>query len=312
MYLLDEFRHPTRWYSKLVTTLLAIGFFSFLAVAFASAFIVYRILEPIHLAAAPDLANFPGHPENVSYNVDGIGPRASWFFPGLKSAPTIVLCPGYRMSRGELLPLAAALQDHAYNVFLFDFTGSGWTAGHSTLGFREVAELRAAVSVLAQRNDVDASRFGLWGMNMGGYAALALAESDPRVRAVVVESVYDSPRDMARLLVERDGSPPLPLLERFAERGFVWLNYSYRDTPPLSARLSRLNGVSTLFLGADDDRGLLGATHQLFLAAPEPKEEDVLERGDYAGMLDEDKRSYENRIVSFFLLHLPTQANSRP
>jgi hypothetical protein len=312
MDLLDELRHPTRWYSKLLTTLLAIGFFSFLAAAIISAFIVYRILAPIHPAAVQDLANFPGHPENVSYNVDGIGPRASWFFPGLKSAPTIVLCPGYRMSRGELLPLAAALQDHAYNVLLFDFTGSGWTAGHSTLGFREVAELRAAVSVLAQRNDVDASRFGLWGMNLGGYAALALAESDPRVRAVVVESVYDRPRDMARLLIERNGSPPLPLLEGFAEKAFVWLNYSYHDTPPLSARLSRLNGVPTLFLGADDDRDLLSATHQLFLAAPEPKEEDVLERGDYAGMLDEDKRSYENRIVSFFLLHLPAQGNSRP
>jgi pimeloyl-ACP methyl ester carboxylesterase len=312
MYLLDELRHPTRWYSKLLTTLLAVGFFSVLAAAVISGFIVYRILAPAQPADAPDLANFPGHPENVSYNVDGIGPRESWFFPGLKSAPTIVLCPGYRMSRGELLPLATALQDHQYNVFLFDFTGKGWTAGHSTLGFREVAELRAAVSVLARRDDVDASRFGLWGMDMGGYAALALAESDPRVRAVVVESVYDSPRDMARLLVDRDGSAPLPLLEAFAERSFMWVNYSYRGTPPLSARLPRLNGVSTLFLGADDDRELLNSTHQLFLEAPEPKEEDVLERGDYAGMLDEDKRSYENRIVSFFLLHLPAQVNSRP
>ena len=46
-------------------------------------------------------------------------------------------------------------------------------------------ELRAAISVVAERNDVDHSRFGLWGTNIGAYAAIAVAESDPRVRALV-------------------------------------------------------------------------------------------------------------------------------
>jgi len=30
-----------------------------------------------------------------------------------------------------------------------------------------------------------------------------------------------------------------------------------------------------------------------------------LPHGNYAGMVDEEKRSYENRIVSFFLVSLP-------
>jgi len=31
----------------------------------------------------------------------------------------------------------------------------------------------------------------------------------------------------------------------------------------------------------------------------------MLARGKYAGMLDDEKRSYENRIASFFLSSLP-------
>src|SRR5579862_4404884 len=161
MRLLDELRHPTRWYSKLITAFLALVFFAVLAAAVISGFVVYRIVAPAGASRAIDLANFPGHPENISYTVEGLGTRDSWFFPGLKSAPTILLCPGYHLSRGELLPLATALQDHRYNVFLSDFGGTGWSAGRSTLGFREVAQLRAATSVLAQRDDVDHSQFGV-------------------------------------------------------------------------------------------------------------------------------------------------------
>ncbi len=154
---------------------------------------------------------------------------------------------------------------------------------------------------LAQRTDVDQSRFGLWGTNLGSYAALSLAESDPRVRAIAVESVYERPQEMLRILVNRYGIGSLPLLPSFAERGFGWLNYANAGVPPLSQRLSRLSGVPKLFIEAGDEPVLAKITGRLFLASPEPKEEVTLPRGKYAGMLDEEKRSYENRIASFFL-----------
>jgi hypothetical protein len=39
--------------------------------------------------------------------------------------------------------------------------------------------------------------------------------------------------------------------------------------------------------------------------SPNPKEEALLAQGNYVGMIDEEKRTYENRIISFFLLNLP-------
>jgi hypothetical protein len=68
---------------------------------------------------------------------------------------------------------------------------------------------------------------------------------------------------------------------------------------------ARLGGDRKLFLEAGDEPSLAGSTHELFLRAPMPKEEVLLNRGNYEGMLDEDKHTYENRIISFFLLNMP-------
>ncbi|PYU24059.1 MAG: hypothetical protein DMG32_14765 [Acidobacteria bacterium] len=305
MGLLSEFRYPTRWYSKSIAALLALSFFTFVAAAIISGFLVYNVVTPRSGSQPIDLANFPGHPEQISYSVESAGTREGWFFPGLKSAPTILLCPGYGEGREELLPLATALQEQGYNVTLVQFTGDGPKRIETTLGYREVQELRAALSALAQRTDVDKSRFGLWGTDMGSYAALSLAESDPRVRAIAIESVYDRPQEMLRILVNRYGISSLPLLPNFAEKAFEWLNHGNVGVPPLAQRLSRLSGVPKLFIEASDSPDLAKITSQLFLAAPEPKEQVTLVRGNYAGMLDEEKRNYENRIASFFLSNLP-------
>jgi len=305
MALISELRYPTRWYSKSIAAVLALSFFTLLAGAIISVFLLYNILAFRSGSQPIDLASFPGHPEQISYVVGGRGTREGWFFPGLKSAPTILLCPGYGEGREELLPMATALQEQGYNVTLVQFAGEGPKLIETTLGYREVEELRAAVSALAQRTDVDKSRFGLWGTDVGSYAALSLAESDPRVRGVAVESVYDQPQEMLRLLVNRYGIGSLPLLPTFAKKAFEWTNYSNAGAPPLSERLSRLAGVPKLFIEASDSPELGKITGRLFLAAPEPKEQATLVRGNYAGMQDEEKRSYENRIASFFLSNLP-------
>jgi hypothetical protein len=308
MQILAEFRHPTRWYSKLVAALLALSFFTFLAAAIIAGYMVYRIVAPVGAGPAIDLTNFPGHPENVVYSLPDGEERSGWFFPGLTSAPTVVLGAGYQTGRGESLPLAAAIQDHGYNVFVFDFQGGPSGAPYSTLGFRETGELRAAMAAVSRREDVDRTRFGLWGTDLGGYAAVSVAESDVRVRALSVESVYDHPWDLASILVDRQGVASLPLLGTFARRGFFWLHYSERGIPPLSANLDRLAGVPKLFLATAAEPELAASTHELFQLAPEPKEIAVLSHGQYAGLLNEEKRDYENRLVSFFLVNLPLGA----
>jgi dienelactone hydrolase len=308
MGFISELRYPTKWYSKLIIAVFAFTFFAVLGFASISGYMLFRIILPAQSHSDIDLPNFPGHPQTLSYTVAGEDARDGWFFPGLKAAPTIILCPAYQSSRGELLTLASALQDHQYNVLVFDFSAQGSSKGRSTLGFQEVAELRAVIDAVANRGDVDREHFGVWGVDLGAYVALSEATTDHRVRALAVESPYNQPSDMVQLLVNRAGLGTFPFVMAMTKWEFRWLNPQFRDVPPLKARIQKLAGVAQLYLESPDDPALADLTAELFQVSPAPHELVVLQHGNYAGMLDDAKRNYENRIVSFFLVHLPPVA----
>jgi uncharacterized protein len=303
--ILYEMRYPTRWYTKLMTILLALAFFAALATVVISGVLVYWIVKPQRTSSDINMASFPGRPDEVEFSVKGLGNRKGWFFPGLRGAPTILLCHGYQSSRGELLTLVSALQDHQYNVFVFDLAAHGANDGITTFGYHESDEVRAAIDVIAQRNDVDPTRFGLWGYNLGAYAALREAEKDTRVQALVLDSVYDYPKQMVKIGVEKTGVGGFPLMVQSAQTGFEWMNYAYKNDPPLSARMKTLKGVPILFIQAADDPELAAITREMFLKAPEPREQAIIGHGNFANMPDDEKRAYENRVVTFFLTRLP-------
>ena len=310
--ILYELRYPTKWYFKLLTVVLALAFFTVLATVAISGILTYWIIKPQRTSSEINMESFPGRPDEVDFSVAGLGQRKGWFFPGLRGAPTIILCHGYESSRGELLTLVSALQDHQYNVFVFDFAAHGANAGFTTFGYRESDEVRAAIDTLAQRTDVDPTRFGLWGYNLGAYAALRDAEKDPRVQALVLDSVYDEPKQMVKIGVERTGVGGFPLMVRSAQTGFEWMNYAYKNDPPLSSRLKSLKSVPILFIQAADDPELSGITRTMFLRAQEPREQAIVAHGNFVNLPDDEKRTYENRVVTFFLTRLPITAASTP
>src|SRR5580765_3124719 len=160
MSILFELRYPTKWYTKLFTAVVALIFFAGLATLAIAGFLVYRIVKPNRTNSEINLSTFPGRPEKVLFDVPGpAGHREGLFFPGFRGAPTIILCHGYGSSKGELLTLVSALQDHQFNVFVFDFAAHGANDGITSFGYREADEVRAAVGTIAQRGDVDPASF---------------------------------------------------------------------------------------------------------------------------------------------------------
>jgi hypothetical protein len=310
MSILDELRYPRRWYTKLLVVVLTLFFFVALATAAIAGVLTYWIVKPQRTSSEINMASFPGRPDEVEFTVAGLKPsdRKGWFFPGLRGAPTIILCHGYQSSRGELLTLVSALQDHQFNVFVFDFAAHGANDGTTTFGYREADEVRAAIDIISKRTDVDPARFGLWGYNLGAYAALREAEKDPRVHALVLDSVYDYPKQMVKIGVEKTGVGGFPLMVKSAQTTFEWLNYGYKGDPPLSAKLKALAGVPILFIQANDDPELGSITRAMFMKAPEPREQAIIAHGNFANLPEEEKRTYENRVVSFFLTRLPVSA----
>src|SRR5437667_1615524 len=310
MSILFEQRYPTKWYTKVFTAVVALAFFVGLATLAIAGFLVYRIVKPQRTSSEINMSTFPGRPDAVQFTVAGLGNREGWFFPGLRVAPTIILCHGYESIRSELLTLVSALQDHQYNYFVCGFAAHGANAGMTTFGYKETDKLREEINTLAARNDVDPTSFGLWGYNLGAYAAMRDAETDKRVRALVLDSVYDEPRQMVKVELGNTGLSSFPFMVRSAELSFDWLNYEHKQDPPLSKRLSALAGVPKLFIEAADQPELADLTRQMYSKSAEPREQAMIPHGNFAGMGDEDKRAYENRVVTFFLTRLP--ATGRP
>jgi pimeloyl-ACP methyl ester carboxylesterase len=290
--------------AKVISGLLALLLFAFVSISSISGFLLYQILHPQRNAASIDVNVMMGHPMSLSFPVAGGLTRDGLFFPGLRGAPTVIVCHGYGAQRGDVLTLVTALQEHQFNVFLFDFTGHGTVPGVTTLGYRETGELRAAMQNLSKRDDVDPQHFGLWGTDMGGYAVLEVASSDPRVVAFAVEDAYSDPQEMARLQIKNSGLQAIPYVERFADFGFRMYNYPFRNEPPVSARLAATNGIPKLFILAGDRPALADETLQLFVKSPDPKQM-VRVKSTYRDMSDDDRKAYENQVVSFFLLNIP-------
>lgn len=307
MAVLSELRHPTKRISKLLSIVFALAIFALISVSTISGYLLYQTLKPARNPASFDLSVMMGHPVTFSFTVPGGAQREGWLFPGLRGSPAIIVCHGYQSQRADVLTLVTALQDHQFNVFLFDFAGHGTSPGRTTLGYEETGEVRAAVQALSGRDDVDPAHIGLWGVDMGGYASLAVAETDQRIAALAVDDAYADPRDMVRIEVKKSGLNELPGVLKFTDFGFRMMNYSHRNDPPLTARIASTHGIPKLFVQADDRPALAAETLQLFVAAPEPKQ-TLRDRLSYRDMSDDDRKAYESQVVNFFLQNMPPTA----
>lgn len=304
----SDLRRSASRYTKILSAVLGLVLFCLIALLAITGFLLHGILSPPRTPSSVDLDVMMGHPSTFSFTLADGSPRDGWFFPGLRGAPVIIVCHGYGSQRADVLTLATALQEHEYNVYMFDFSGHGSDTRMTTLGYRETGELRSAVQALAARDDVDPRHFGLWGTDLGGYASLELAASDKRIAAVIVDDPYDNPRDMLQIQAGHSGLTALPFIGRACDFGFRMLNYSFRNEPPVSSRLSNTSGIPKLFIETDDRPELASETLRIYGKAPDPKQL-VHDGMSYFSMSDDDRKVYENQIVTFFLQAIPPATN---
>jgi hypothetical protein len=304
MAVLSELRYPTTRLAKVLSVVLALLLFGFVSITTIAGILLYQILRPSRNPTTPDLNVMMGHPTTFSFTLPNGSSREGWFFPGLRGAPTIVVSHGYGSQREEVLTLVSSLQDHGFNAFVFNFAGHGSSAGGTTLGYRETEELRAAVQALATRSDIDRKHFGLWGLDLGAYASLEVATTDSRISALAVDSPYSDPRALVRIEARRSGLGVLPFVNKFCDFGFRMIEYPYRREAPVTLSVMRLKGATKLFIEADDRPELTNETLLIYERAPDPKQL-VRNRLSYSVMNDDDRKVYENQIVSFFLVSIP-------
>jgi uncharacterized protein len=180
----------------------------------------------------------------------------------------------------ELLAMAGL------TTLAFDHRGFGESGGRRQHEDSQgkLADLRAAVSVLAARDEVDPARIGLTGICLGGGYVIRAAAADPRVRAVAaIAGGYNSPAQMARAMgIDAYRAALAAALERYDEylpavapggkeaamsgdEPYAYYGTSRSRSPHWRNEVTRGSLHSLMTFDALGAAGLLGATPLLII-----------------------------------------------
>jgi fermentation-respiration switch protein FrsA (DUF1100 family) len=127
---------------------------------------------------------FPAH--------DGVTLRGWLYTPGDVPdvpGPAVVMAHGFSATRAMALDrYAEVFADGGLTVLVYDHRGLGASDGEPRQvidAWLQARDYRAAVTWVGARDEVDASRIGIWGSSFAGGVALVVGAVDRRVRAVV-------------------------------------------------------------------------------------------------------------------------------
>jgi pimeloyl-ACP methyl ester carboxylesterase len=150
----------------------------------------------------------------------------------------------------------AALMHDAYNLLLFDFRNHGQSGqAATTQGVREADDLRAVIDWLEAAKAPD--QVAVLGVSMGGASALAEADRDERVDALIVESTHATLASAAQARIERAGYPlAMPASWAVLLGTLIRTGEDVSSADPLQA-VERLDDRPLLLVygGADDSIG---------------------------------------------------------
>jgi pimeloyl-ACP methyl ester carboxylesterase len=268
-------------------------------------FLVYTVAHP---AAIPE-------PVNPSYyllpsleivfsssdrpNIPG------WWIPGLRGAPGIVLSPGYGMSRSDTLSLAAVLHGSGFNLLIYEQRGVGTSPRKpSTLGLYETDDLLQAIQFLKSRPESNRARLGIWGVDVGAFAALRASASVPEAQVIAVDGAFESPYDFLDLRISEDFGLNYPILKFGCRQVFGLLHLGAASALNAQLPLQALSNRVILFIEGENRRGLGLLTSALYKKIQPQKELISFKTSRIHMMSGEDLKSYDRQVANFFSVYL--------
>jgi uncharacterized protein len=266
----------------------------------------YDIATDAELAAEadPEHCSHQGVSAGDAVHVGEVG-LAGWYVPAANgigpTGPTVILAHGWRSNKSNMLDRAAILHD-VYNLLLFDFRNHGQSSDAATTqGVNEAADLRAIINWLAQEKGPD--RIALFGVSMGGATALAEADRDERVDAVIAESTHATLANAAQARLDRSGYP-LSMPGSWA----ILLGTLIRTGEDVSAvdpiqTVERLDDRPLLLIHAGNDGSIGPDDAEALLAAAEaagsPTELVICPDAVHAESLDTCPEDYPGWVLGF-------------
>jgi pimeloyl-ACP methyl ester carboxylesterase len=252
-------------------------------------------------------------------NHDGTKARG-WVIRGAEGAPAVILLHRHGADRSWLLNLAVKLNETTnFTVLWPDLRGHGENPLVSTsmFGANEGDDALAAIDYLRTLKTPlgkpqVAERIGLYGVELGAYAALDAARRNPEVRALALDSTPGSPDDLIRAVTIRHTSMNnslimrllSPLILRLGSWGVrIYSLGKYHNTP--SCDLARsLKEVKVVLLTGDEGDPWRASTLALGKCfangAIDVKKDLALTGFNLPASTGEQEEAYDRPVIDFF------------
>ncbi len=296
-----------------------------LSVAFVGilAWIVYGILNPprqAYLVTPQSFANISGSALKVTdetwRNRDGTKARG-WLLRGGEGSPAVVFLHRYGGDRSWLFNLGIKLNETSNFTILWpDLRGHGMDppVKSSSFGVNEGGDLLAALDFLKSlktpsENSLVANRVGVYGVELGAYAALLAASQDPVVQVLTLDSVPRDANELVSAAVSSDlgvRSPLLLSLSRLATRTYFLGQYSDKTSCEAAAAFKTQH---VLLLAGADQGPLRDSTVALRTCFPnsvklEARTDLPLTGFTLASATGEQGEAYDRPVIDFFSRNL--------
>ena len=302
-------RFPTDFVFRLIRGVVILAVVLFLVLGGAAGVLTYRVLTSHNdvETVTPSTYLLSSY-VTLNFKDSAGGEHEGWLLLGLKGAPAIIMSHGYNSNRSDMLSLGTILRENHFNVFIFNFFGPKTKLASSDLGVGQAKDLLAAIATVTHQPGINTHRVGLFGTNLGGYASLVAALQNPKVQALAVDTIYETPDQMFNAQIDQILGGSSPLFRFFSKAEFHLLNITTKPYP-VRANLSKIEGVPKLFISGRDSPSLASITEGIYGLAPEPKRLLVLEHSQSGLASSAEKKEYENQVVNFFLQNLPLRAD---
>jgi len=312
-----------RFGKKLFKSFLPILLVLVLACLVALASIVHGITRPPrqpYLVTPQSFAQISGSALKVTdeswRNRDGTAARG-WLLRGTEGAPAVVFLHRYGGDRSWLFNLGIKLNEATgFTILWPDLRGHGLNppATASTFGMKEGEDLLAALDFLrrlkgSNRDHLTADAFGVYGVELGAYAAMRAAVQDSTLRVLVLDSVPRSSDELMNAEVSRHigvASNTVLALARFATKVYFMGHYENG----LSCQMANdLKNPRVLLLGGVDVgylRDSTAAVQRCFQNQRniEAKLDLPLTGFNLPSATGEQGEGYDRPVIDFFLKNL--------
>lgn len=288
---------PTIGAALAVAALAGAGLAAYLAVAAKRGADEIMKPEPTQTPEAPEGYGLAAEAVTIETE-DGLKLQA-WYVPSEReSDKAVALFHGHSASRAQLLPYARFLREE-HHCLLVDFRASGDSEGEfSSLSVFEARDVLAAVRWLEVRGH---GSIGVWGMSMGGAAAIRAAARTRAIKALVTEGTFDRVEHVIAKRA-RDRRYPFPrLVGRAVAREVARRLALPADLPQPVDLIGALSPRPVLVVhGTQDATSAPDNAMRLYKAAGYPKALYMVEGAGHTLCRDCEPQEYERRVLEFF------------